>query len=63
MTHNINAENEPRKAITELKFGTRLDIPTESNAKTMRSMMTRMRLKFGCLVGSGPVVETSVFGR
>ena len=43
ITQIVNAANEPRKAIVELKFGTRIDTQTEEIGSRIRSEMIIMR--------------------
>ena len=56
MTQMMKAEKEPRKAIRELKSGTRIDTMTASRGTDMRSIMKSMRFK------SRWTVEDSVSG-
>jgi len=46
MTQIMNAEKDPRNAITALNSGTRIDTPTDRNVNTTRSIIVRMRLRF-----------------
>lgn len=62
MTHSMKAEKDPRKAITMLNSGTRMETPTDRNANIMRSTTVRIRLSVRCGTSWGLIRVESVSG-